>query len=74
MKKKLIKIQVINSITGIITSVIWFVLFYFACLKTGNSREFVNLIFPVCLFVISIVGFLISKVRGIKYFYFYFNK
>jgi len=69
MRKKLIKIQIANYVTGIITSIIWSVLFYYACLNTGNSRDFINMFFPAWLFVISVVGFLIIRIKGIKYFY-----
>lgn len=56
MRKKLIKIQIANYVTGIITSIIWSVLFYYACVNTGNSRDFINMFFPALLFVISVVG------------------
>lgn len=68
-RKKLKIIQIANSVMGLVTSIVWFILFYLACNIIGDIQEYINLIFPVCLFVVSLLGLVITKVRGIKYFY-----
>ena len=55
------------SIIGLITSIVFGILFYFACIKNGNINEFYKLIFPILVLLDSLFGFFITKMHGMRF-------
>ena len=67
MRRILVKNQLAISIIGLLSSIVFGILFYFACIKIGNTNEFYKLIFPILVISDSLFGFSISKMHGMRF-------